>query len=413
MVKNILTILTGSSLATLIPILCSPILTRLYTPAEFGAGELYIIGSALLAIFATLRLEASLVLPENENEAKDIFTVIFFTSICICILLYIPIFLLDFLLNLQNLNIYYLLPISACSISIYETSIYYNLRHKKYKSIGLYKCIYFSLLVGLKILFGYLGYSTWGIILGTCLGQLSGCLIVFFFCMKKYDFLTSINLSTFKEIIIRYSEFPKYNLPNTFFNLGKDHSYSFLILKIWSSTILGFYSLTLKILKSPIYLIGNSIGDVLYKKVVHDSQSNSLNLNKLLKFILIFSVLLLFVFILGAGLSPIIITYIFGKNWNETAIYVQLLSPLFYFTLIFISIEKLSIVLKKQKEIFKLNISFEIISILSFFVVSQTFHNVYYSILCLTIVGSVAKIVSITYILNNLISNFSSQKKHL
>ena len=40
--KNVLTLMTGTTIAQAIPIAISPILTRIYTPEDFGVFALYI-----------------------------------------------------------------------------------------------------------------------------------------------------------------------------------------------------------------------------------------------------------------------------------------------------------------------------------------------------------------------------------
>ena len=49
--KNVLTLMTGTTVAQAIPIAISPILTRIYTPSDFGLLALFI---AITAIFGNI-----------------------------------------------------------------------------------------------------------------------------------------------------------------------------------------------------------------------------------------------------------------------------------------------------------------------------------------------------------------------
>ena len=64
--KNIATLVTGTMIAQAIPIAISPILTRLYTPAEFGSFALYMSIVSILVVIATARYELAIVLPKKK-----------------------------------------------------------------------------------------------------------------------------------------------------------------------------------------------------------------------------------------------------------------------------------------------------------------------------------------------------------
>ncbi len=59
--RNVLTLITGTSIAQAIPIAISPILTRLYTPEDFGVLALYIAIFSIISVIATLRYEFGVV----------------------------------------------------------------------------------------------------------------------------------------------------------------------------------------------------------------------------------------------------------------------------------------------------------------------------------------------------------------
>src|SRR5690606_30650583 len=70
--KNVFTLLSGTAFGQLIPILISPILTRLYTPEEIGTYSIFFATSNILAIVATGRLEFAILIPKARDESWDI-----------------------------------------------------------------------------------------------------------------------------------------------------------------------------------------------------------------------------------------------------------------------------------------------------------------------------------------------------
>ena len=70
--KNVLTLMTGTALAQALPILISPILTRLYSDKDFGLFSLY--SSIVMGILTigSLRYNMAIVLPKKDEEAKQL-----------------------------------------------------------------------------------------------------------------------------------------------------------------------------------------------------------------------------------------------------------------------------------------------------------------------------------------------------
>jgi len=61
--KNVLTLMAGTTIAQAIPIAISPILTRLYTPEEFGLFALFLAIVSIFGVVATMRYEMAIVQP--------------------------------------------------------------------------------------------------------------------------------------------------------------------------------------------------------------------------------------------------------------------------------------------------------------------------------------------------------------
>src|SRR3954454_20274925 len=59
----------GGALGQGMIVLVSPLLTRLYTPADFGVFAVFTALVLMLSVVATLRLETAVVLPERDEEA--------------------------------------------------------------------------------------------------------------------------------------------------------------------------------------------------------------------------------------------------------------------------------------------------------------------------------------------------------
>ena len=69
--KNVLLLASGTAFAQALPIVISPILTRIYTPSDFGTLSLFI---AIVSIFASIangRYELAIMLPKKDENAVE------------------------------------------------------------------------------------------------------------------------------------------------------------------------------------------------------------------------------------------------------------------------------------------------------------------------------------------------------
>ena len=70
--RNVLTLMTGTTIAQAIPIAISPILTRIYAPEDFGMFALYMSVASIISVIATGRYELAIMLPKKDEDAVNI-----------------------------------------------------------------------------------------------------------------------------------------------------------------------------------------------------------------------------------------------------------------------------------------------------------------------------------------------------
>lgn len=80
-IRNVVTLMTGTTFAQALMILVAPILTRLYSPEDFGVYALYISILGIIAVVACWCYEFAIVLPENDEDAANILVI----SLLVCL----------------------------------------------------------------------------------------------------------------------------------------------------------------------------------------------------------------------------------------------------------------------------------------------------------------------------------------
>lgn len=309
--KSFLYLIGGTSLAQLITIAASPLLSRIFSPTDFGTFAILTTVVYFLTAFSCLRLDFALLSSENFTELKwllrkslDILLVIslfivfsvavfyFFQKQYLEILIFIPIMV--FFSGLFNI-------LNNLTLKLQLTNI--NAKSKVLQSGG---GVLSQLILGLY----QLGFK------GMAIGQILGFIYSVTYLFQK-------NINFFKEIfklnntnykISTYKRYILYDSVGAGFSVIANHLPTLFISAILGANFGGSYYMAYRVLMLPISVISISISQFISSKyfewkingVYHD------NLKKILNFmsILVFIPSFLAIFIL-----PDLFSYILGSNW--------------------------------------------------------------------------------------------------
>src|SRR5690606_7165604 len=70
--RNVVTLMTGTTVAQAIPVAISPVLTRLYGPEDFGVLALFVALTSIFGAIANGRYELAIMLPESDDDALNV-----------------------------------------------------------------------------------------------------------------------------------------------------------------------------------------------------------------------------------------------------------------------------------------------------------------------------------------------------
>jgi len=361
-IKNSLILTIGTTIAQIIPIAISPVLTRLYTPNEYGLLAVFISIATLFGIIATARYEMAIVLPESDSTAINIAALSCIITIFMSFISFLAVFfgnkiLSDFFKSPDISKWLILVPISVFFTGAYQIINYWTIRTKQFKNLSISKISQTVTGTGANIGFGFLNLGTFGLIAGGILGQIVSTIVLFFQSLKSLS--SNFKFVSFNEIKNQakiHSDFPRVNSIQAFLDVFRDSLTIFLISYLFNSHILGLYSFTLRILKAPSGLIGSSVAQVFFQKAAQISNSGE-SLDKITKKIIVrLALIALPLFLILAFFAPLLFEFIFGAKWKEAGIYTQILSPWLFFIFISSPISQIPVILGKQKQSFRLSI---------------------------------------------------------
>lgn len=327
-INSVLKLLTGNVLAQLIGIIFIPVITRLFTPDDFGIYTLFITIVVFLGIFSTLRYEIAIALPSDNKKAIHVVIGGILVLIIMSIMNSLIIYTADLFFNSKvkevGLDKYiYLIPVIVFFLGLFNIFSYYVLRSKEYGVVAFTRVKQVSFISISQIIFNSFGAIA--LILSYGVGQLVGFFSLFRVFRK--DFLnTKCKLRDVVSVLIEYKKFPKYSVWGSLLNNLGQSMPVLLLSYIFGMQVAGFYALAYRLMVVPLNTISSAVSN--YFLSVAGEQINNKEISKTILEILSSLIYLSFpIFGILFFISENIYIYILGENWRGIDLFVKALIP--------------------------------------------------------------------------------------
>ena len=373
--RNVLTLMTGTTIAQAIPIAIIPILTRLYTPEDFGLLALFIAFTAILGSIANGRYELAIMLPEKNEDAINIAALGLLIAATFSFILLLPTIIFNQqianLLGNQEIGLWlYFVPFVVLMTGLFNVLNYLNTRKKLYKDIAkanVYKSVGMA---SVQLGVGFVKTGATGLISGQIVAQMISNYRLAKNAKRNYD-TSAVNLPEIKRLAKRYQDFPKFSMWAILANNLANHLTSVFISILFSIATLGFYSLAQKLLGFPSSFIGSAISQVFFKEASDERQRTGKVIvafdNTLKKLVFlsvpIFSILMLIV--------EDVFAIVFGANWRVAGEYATYLIPMFAIRFIVAAVSPVDTVMEKQKYFLYFNLTLLLVTLIVFLIANS------------------------------------------
>lgn len=322
--------MTGTTIAQAIPIAISPILTRIYTPEEFGVFALYMSVASIVSIVATGGYEHAIMLPKKDEDALNVVMLSVYMSFLVSFIILLIVFFFNTnitsLLGSPEISMWlYFIPLTVLLSGMYRSFNYWFNRKKMYKRLAINKVIQHGTTATSSLGMGGAGFGSSGLILSGILGQGFATFVLGRLMWDNNYFLKKNKIIPFAK---KYIDFFKYSTFSSLLNTLSFSLLSILLSKIFSTSILGFYSLVYRILTLPSALIGSSISQVYFQESTR--QKNMYGNNR----IIFMATLKKLSIISGVIYIPMyfyivdLMTFVFGDEWKVSGEIAKVLIPL-------------------------------------------------------------------------------------
>ncbi len=328
--RNLLILISGISIAQLIPILLQPILRRMFSTEVFGAFAVYQTIVGILYILVTLRYESAVIIPKEDKAAANILSLaLIFNVINSSVIFLIFYFFNDALTCIFKFpekysQWLYFVPLSIFLFSSYETINNWLIRKKYFKASSINKITRRSSEGISQTLFGYFHLPI-GLFIGDIIGNLVNNISGYYQLIKSGFNYKNISKRRLWYAFKKFSDFPKYNLLPYFLSSASLMLPVIIISNKYSKDIVGQFDLSRQVLALPLALISVAISQVLLQRL-SEMRINGLSIRKnIYQIILSLSALGMVEVLIILFLGPVLFGFVFGNDWNASGQFSQIL----------------------------------------------------------------------------------------
>jgi O-antigen/teichoic acid export membrane protein len=328
--RHVAVLTGGTALGQAITVLASPILTRLYTPEDFGVLAVYSSLLGILSVVASLRYELAIPLPENDDDAVTLVAlclgIVLLMSICAGTAFWLLRHDLFTCLKAPALQPYlWLLPLGMFLVGAYQVLHCWALRKQAFAAIARTKLTQGISAVLTQIATGFMHTGPLGLLIGQTLGQGAGFLTL----LSRYrqdQKVIATSPSGLSVVARRFQRFPLLSMWPAMINSLALQLPILAFSGLFGAQVTGWFALTNKVFGVPLSVLSTSTASVLLAEAAREHRSGN-RLDELFWKVIRQQCFVGAPVLLLIPACPIVFPFIFGPDWKHAGSYASVWIP--------------------------------------------------------------------------------------
>lgn len=344
----------GTAAAQALTVLALPIITRLYTPADFSVLAVYAAIVGLTSVVACFRLEIAIPLPDEETEAANLLGLGLLLAAGSSVVMGVIIFLFGETLfsktgQEQVHRFAWMLPIGLWLAGSYGALQYWATRKKRYVTIARTRMVQSISGISAQVGLGLAGIGPLGLMIGHALkAGAGGTSLARETVRNDVSALRSISLKGMLQALSNYRYFPQYSVWEALANKAALQIPILLIAALAVGPEAGFVILAMRTMGLPMQLVGGAVSQVYLSEAPKELRKGSLReftVDMLRGLVRGGVPVIIFV----AVVAPYMFAPVFGEEWRRAGELVAWMAPWYLLKLLSSPVSMVMHVRMKQR----------------------------------------------------------------
>ncbi|PZG75927.1 capsular biosynthesis protein [Staphylococcus aureus] len=336
----------SSGIAQVILIITTPIITRLYSPTEFGEFTIFSNIAMILIPIINARYDLLIVNTKNDRSANILSQISFLISLLILLIL-IPIFAISAWLYPNFILDFIFIIIMLFLVSLTNIFTNYLNKERKYKVLSLINVFRAGSMALLQIIFGLLALGSLGLIIGFSLSYIAGITLGYKTFKKHFNIVRDKEET--KALFLENKNQLVYSTPSILLNSLSFSVVVFFIGILYTNTEVGIYGMAIRVLGIPVTIISLGLSKIFMQQANDYYIEHGNFRNLLLKFSSILVIVSIILYVPLYLFSEELVNILLGHSWVDAITVIKIVIPLFVIRLIVSTASLSVIVLQKQQ----------------------------------------------------------------
>lgn len=364
--NHITSIFKGNFVSKFVLVLGGLLLAKYYGASDYGTFGIYLSITSIISVLLSFAQEHLIILESKDEDINNNFSssaLISVGAMFFCfILVFIP-------FGISKAII--ILGISSGYLCVFTNNSKFLLaRKQQFKIVSILTMTDAIVSFLFQVLFVFVKVEN-GLIIGSLLGFFTAFIAALFFSKRHFSFP---DFKRYFQTIKKRMDLIKFTYPSTLINAVGNNIMPILISLYFTSSLLGEYTLAVKIISVPLLMISSSIATVYYPKAAQ-IKNREKDLSGLFKYtkkisLLNFYIILTLYFLINLIGIPILQLF-FNKDWENLGQFIFIMSFGYLSRSLINPISDILIILKKNKIALYFNIYLILANITAIYIGSE------------------------------------------
>ena len=325
----------GTTLAQAVTVAVLPVLSRLYTPAEFGMFGLFMSCLSIGGLISAGAYERAILLPREESEAAAVFGTALLIALLTTGLGMVAVALwgtaASRALGTPSLSSWlYWLPVGTLAIGVSETLKHWTGREQRFALIGRARAIQMAATGAMQVALGAARPMGGG---GLVLGRVGGIALLAGLLGRPSwrrlgRTLRALPGRAYWSAAVRFKKFPQFVTGSMLFSQATVAAPIFIIALNFPSDTVGQFAMVQRLLSAPMQVVGDAFEQVFFQRGSAEQQRTGSPRESVEQtFLYLLVLILLPVAILGTAGRELMV-WLLGRPWDGAGQMTVWLAPL-------------------------------------------------------------------------------------
>lgn len=331
--RRVMALAGGAATAQVLTILSMPLLSRLYTPEEFGIFGIFLSVLGISACLATLQYENAIPLPRSPRSGSNLL------AVAVTVLLGTTTIFLGVIFSAATTYfgvkahklqwLFWLLPPTFFVTGLYLALLGWALRMSDFRAVTQSRISQAAVVASTQICLGLGGITSIGLALGNMLGWAAGAALLSRAAWHSgRKVLPGISLAGMGRAAWRYRKFPLVSSFSAMLEMTQLQAPVLLVAALYGAEVGGLFLLANRVTLLPINMLALSVMQVMTNQATREARSPEIFARLLPRVLASLFAAGAVIAGLIAAVGPLVFDLVFGHKWAQAGLFVRALAPL-------------------------------------------------------------------------------------